>query len=133
MWIFTCYGFFSIACASHQNGTIDPDTVMVRARSKKHLLNLKDRFPVLANQSVLNWPNRDYRYRLIIPKSDWVAILSAMAEEQTWSNFKSEAARRGGQVGPAYTSALHDVWSRMYRLQPAEERRSSSSVRRTEI
>lgn len=97
---------------------IDPYTVMVRARSKKHLASLKDRFPVPADRKILNWRNRDYRYRLIMPKSDWVAILTEMAKEQTWSNFKAETARPGTHVGPACRSALHDVWSRMCRLQP---------------
>lgn len=103
-------GFLSIFCASKQDGTIDPNILMVRARSKKHLANLKDRFPFLADKDILNWPNRDYRYRLIMPKSDWVAILKELAEEQTWSNFKSEVGCCGGQVGPAYRNALHDVW-----------------------
>ena len=29
MWVFTIYGFYSIACASKPDGTLDPDTVMV--------------------------------------------------------------------------------------------------------
>ena len=60
-------------------------------------------------------------------KSDWVAILSKLAEEQTWANFKAEAARPGSHVGPAYRSALHDVWSRMYRLQPLAGRGALTS------
>ena len=31
MWVFTKYGFVSVACASKQDGEIDEGTVMVRA------------------------------------------------------------------------------------------------------
>jgi DNA-3-methyladenine glycosylase I len=37
--------------------------------------------------------------------------------EQTWSNFKNEAARFQGKAGADYVHALHEVWSVMYRLQ----------------
>jgi len=45
MWIFTKYGFFSIACANKPgSGDIDPNVVMVRSRLKGHLVNLRERF-----------------------------------------------------------------------------------------
>jgi len=121
MWIFTIYGFYSIACAD-KPGTkeIDPDTVMVRARCKDHLQNLQKRYPELASSEILSPPNRDYGYRLILPKSVWVAALQEMAEEQEWSNFKSEVAQRMRRDGAEYTEALHDVWRIMYRLQEPE-------------
>lgn len=120
IWTFTIYGFFSIACANKPDGTIDTDTVMVRARLKKHLENLKARFPALANGKLLTWANRDYRYRLIVPKEVWAGILREMAEEQEWSNFKNQAASRRSQVGTAYIRALHEVWGTMYELQESE-------------
>ena len=63
MWIFTRYGFFSIACASKTDGTIDPDKVMVRARLHEHLVSLKYRFPdsELGKAAILSWDGRDYR------------------------------------------------------------------------
>ena len=63
MWIFTRYGFFSIACANNPDGTINPDTVMVRARLHEHLVNLKERFPgsELDKAEILSWDGRDYR------------------------------------------------------------------------
>jgi hypothetical protein len=121
MWIFTIYGFYSIACAD-KPGTkeIDRDTVMVRARRKEHLQNLQKRFPPLGSSEILSPPNRDYGYRLIVPKSVWVAALQELAEEQEWSNFKSEVVKRQGHDGTAYTSALHKVWEIMYRLQESD-------------
>lgn len=93
---------------------------MVRARVKKHLENLKTRFPALASAEILTWANRDYRYRIILPKAIWAGTLKEMAEEQEWSNFKNKAASRRTQVVSGYIRALHDVWETMYGLQETE-------------
>ena len=91
--------------------------VMVRARVRKHLTNLQRRFPSLARVKVVALPGRDYGYRLIVPKAVWVDVLKALAEEQTWSNFKNEAAAHSTETGSAYIKGLHDVWRVMYKLQ----------------
>ena len=54
---------------------------------------------------------------MIVPKSDWVAALQELAEEQEWGNFKNEVARHQGPAGAAYTRALHDAWEILHRLQ----------------
>ena len=126
MWTFTIYGFYSIACASKEDGSLDPDTAMVRARCKRHLQNLQTRFPALASSSIVSLPNRDYGYRLIVPKTVWVTALREMAEEQNWDNFKSEVEKRMGPDEAEYSEALHDVWQIMYRLQEYETRQGWS-------
>ena len=90
---------------------------MVRGRSKDHLQNLRDRFPVIADAEIVTIADRDYRYRLILPKCAWVPILAEMAEEQEWSNFKNQTAAHQGKEGASYARALHHVWQIMYRLQ----------------
>ena len=117
MWIFTRYGFYSVACASRPDGSLDKETVMVRGRSKDHLRNLRDRFPAIADAEIVTMADRDYRYRLIVPKRVWVPILAELGEEQDWSNFKNEAAAYQGTNGDSYSRALHDVWGIMYRMQ----------------
>jgi hypothetical protein len=117
MWIFCVEGFYSIACAQKPDGSIDPEMVMIRARSKPHLQNLLARFPALSGAKIVALPNRDYRYRLIVPKPVWVGVLSELANEQCWSNFKNEAAKRRGKAGAEYVSALHEVWRVMHGLQ----------------
>jgi hypothetical protein len=126
MWIFSIYGFYSIACADNPDGSLDCDAVMVRARCKDHLKNLQARFPELTSSEIVSWPNRDYRYRLLVPKSTWVRALQGMAEEQEWNNFKNEVTKRQGRDGHAYGSALHDVWEILYLLQESETRQSRS-------
>lgn len=123
MWVFTRYGFYSIACTSRTDGSLDNESVMVRARCISHLRNLQKRFPALAVGKILELPNRDYGYRLIIPKASWIAILGELAQEQEWSNFKDEAARYQGAPGRGYVDALHKVWGVMHRLQEDEDRR----------
>jgi hypothetical protein len=44
-------------------------------------------------------------------------VVSGLAEETDYDNFKSEVARYQGRPGAAYEHALHDVWSVMNRLQ----------------
>ncbi len=118
IWIFSCYGFYSIACAN-KPGTneIDSDTVMVRARVGKHLMNLKKRFPTLTDAKILATSGSDYAFRFVIPKATWVEVLTALAEEQTWSNFKDETAARAAETGREYVNSLHAVWLEMLKLQ----------------
>ena len=117
MWVFTRYGFYSVACASRPDGSLDEETVMVRGRLKDHLRNLCNRFSAIAGAQIVTMANRDYRYRVIVPKGVWVQILAELAEEQAWSNFKDEACAHQGQEGASYVRALHDVWGIMHRLQ----------------
>jgi hypothetical protein len=117
MWLFTRYGFFSIACARKPDGTVDEQTILLRARQKGHLEKLTARFPKLAGAEIFTTPERDYRYRLVVPKSLWVDIAVELAEEQTWSNFKNEATRFQGWDSKDYIHALHEVWSVMYSTQ----------------
>ena|ERR1017187_6021165 len=79
-------------------------------------------FPSLADTKILTLPGRDYGYRLIVAKAVWAEALKELAKEQTYCNFKSEAAKNQGQTGADYTRALHDVWEIMYDLQGGKTR-----------
>lgn len=119
MWIFTRYGFYSIACARLQNGRIDLQKMMVRARQRRHLENLIARFPVLAQCGIRSSDNNDYRYRIIVSKAVWKEVIGELAEEQSWSNFKGETERFLRRPDE-YVHALHRVWGEMLRLQEKE-------------
>lgn len=120
MWLFVRQGFYSLACAQKEDGTIDTETMMIRARSAGHLRNLQQRFESLAGLPIKTTRHTDYRYRLIVSKEVCATVVAELVREQTWSNFKQEAARFGGVNGRAYTRALHEVWNIMYRLQNSE-------------
>ena len=114
---FSIHGFYSIACARKPDGSLDKDTVMIRARKIEHLRNLQARFPQMKDAKILTTPDRDYGFRLILPKGIWAAALSELASEQEWSNFKNQASANRAKCGADYVSALHDVWEIMNRLQ----------------
>lgn len=120
MWILCVEGFYSVASAQKADGSIDPETVMIRARCKRHLQNLQARFPALSGSKIITLPNRDYRYRLVVLKRIWISVLSELAGEQRWSNFKAEVERRQGKADAAYIAALHEVWRIMARLQGSD-------------
>jgi hypothetical protein len=120
MWLFTRYGFFSVACAHRADGTLDPLTVMIRARRVAHLRMLQKRFPALASQEVRTKPDADYRHRIVISKVLWAEIVAELVQEQEWSNFKNEVARYQGTAGSDYSGALHRVWNIMFDLQGRE-------------
>jgi len=122
MWLFTRYGFYSIACGNAPDGSLDPDVVMVRARQVDHLRELQNRFPQLADVQIVTMPHRDYRYRLVVAKELWVGLVAEIAREQQWSNFKDEAARYQGRAGSDYVHSLHNVWRVMYDLQEGARR-----------
>jgi hypothetical protein len=128
MWIFTRYGFYSVGCADKPDGSLDTETVMVRARRVAHLRSLQKRFAALADCKILTWPKRDYRYRIIVSKTSWIAVLGELAAEQNWSNFKNEAAKYDAASNKDYVRALHDVWSVMNRLQECEDRPHRGSL-----
>src|ERR1035437_7733921 len=132
MWIFTRYGFVSVACASKKNGNIDQETVMVRARSRQHLVNLQERFPdtELGNAEILSAAGTDYEFRVILPKGKWVSILCELAMEQTWSNFKNESSRFATvkKMTHGYVNVLHDIWHVMQRFGVREHESSRHSL-----
>lgn len=114
MWLFTQYGFFSVVCARQGRGAVgqpvDLDRMMVRSRSKEHLVALQQRFePQLGESPIVETDNSDYRYRIFIPKIAWNTIQSALADEIDYDNFKSAVSKAGGTT--EYLHALHDVWS----------------------
>lgn len=120
MWLFTKYGFYSAVCARQGDGRhgrpVDESRIMVRARQRKHLDDLKRRFPeLLRSADIRAFPGSDYAFRIFVSKSDWMSVVKAIAEELAYDNFKAEVAR--GEAGDDYEAALHDVWSVMYRLQ----------------
>jgi hypothetical protein len=59
----------------------------------------------------------DYAFRSFVDKHAWSRVLSELALETDYDNFKSEVARRRGSAGVPYEQALHDVWEAMFRLQ----------------
>ena len=108
MWLFTIDGFFS--AVAHPD---DPDTIVVRARDPEDARRLAQ----ATDGRVVEPPQRDYRYRVHLPRSLWSAYVAEGAEAIDYPNFKSAVGqRRGGPRASLYSG----VWSVMYRLQPGD-------------
>ena len=115
MWVFTTLGFFSVVCEKKGGGMADTSRMLVRSRDRRHLENLRAKFNL--SYSIRDNEGTDYAYRMTLPKTEWVQILSALATEQEYTNFKNEAANYLQQTGDNYVRALHDVWSVMLEMQ----------------
>jgi hypothetical protein len=112
MWLFTRYGFFSVTVSS-----VDPGTMQIRARDRGHLERLIERFPgELGAAAILETKDSDYRFRLIVKRSEWPTLAARLAADIDYGNFKSDAAKRFGTKSE-YVHALHDVWGTMHGLQ----------------
>ncbi len=122
MWLFTRYGFFSAVCARRGDGgqeqPVDTERIMIRARDRRHLQALVDRFAEqLGDAEILENTGTDYRFRVFASKSVWMDVVSQLAGETDYDNFKSAVSRHLGTDGADYIHALHSVWSTMYNLQ----------------
>lgn len=120
MWTMTKYGFFSVSCARKGNGEpwqqINLDSLMVRARSSKHLQALMNRFSGIERQEIYQSLDADYRFRIFVNKKVWAGIMHEMALELDYDNFKGKVGQSMPEDG-AYLSALHSTWATMHRLQ----------------
>lgn len=121
MWLFTRHGFFSVTNARQDRGagSLDPDRLQVRARSRKHLENLIEQFDVLSGDAVsdiIETPKADYLFRIIVSREAWVIVAGALAAEIAYPNFKNECYNRP-ELEDAYLSTLHEVWGEANDLQ----------------
>ena len=120
MWLFTKYGFYSAVCARREDdsgrGRANPDRMAVRARLRRHLEALRERFPgELGDCSVVEGEGTDYAFRIYVAKPVWTKIVAALVEELDYHNFKDAVYDLEGSS--AYEKSLHDVWTTMSKLQ----------------
>jgi hypothetical protein len=120
MWLMTTIGMFSAVCPRTEKGRggkVETDKIMVRARVRGHIEALQERFGEFGEAELIETPNADYRYRIIVDKAAWAEAVGRMIDEQDYTNFKNAADSRQGRSGTAYVHALHRVWDVMYELQ----------------
>lgn len=112
MWLMTTNGM--ISCVEHRD---DPNIVIARARSKKHLENT---FPNLKS-SIFYMDDADYNWRLYITKKELKeAINKYVDEELTYDNFKKECEKRNPNDS-AFLKSLHGIWYTMFYNYKGEE------------
>ena len=118
MWLFTKYGFFSVVCARKDpeiGSGVETETLMVRARAKKHLENLAESFQDLNELQIATTYGTDYRHRILVPKKVWSSIMTEMPKEIDYGNFKDKV--HSAMQDEEFSRCLGDVWGIMHGYQ----------------
>lgn len=113
MWVFSEIGFFS--ATRHESDGEGP-IIQVRARAREDLDNLI-RQHLTHNPEILEWPGRDYPYRILISQHEWASALSQLALLTDYSNFKDRVKKRQGRhranIYMCVWDALFDLESKL--------------------
>lgn len=115
MWIATTEGFFSIVCGYRMVDGVpqkDSRVLMIRARAKRHLENLRLRFPALGE--IKSELGTDYPHRIITDRKSVGEVVAAAAASIDYCNFKNAAATKDDEP---YDEFLHNVWLVGLRLE----------------
>lgn len=110
MWLVTTFGYFSIV---QKNSDRPGDTLTVRARVRKDMETLRDRYlPTLG--PIEDSGGADYPYRAKVGREElanafWQAIMDV-----TYTNFKAETA---SQLGHKREDAYTEIWMALRKLQ----------------
>ena len=119
MWVSSVAGTFSVVQAGAEPGRRPSAArqLMVRARVRRHLELLQRDNPSLRRYPIIESdPGRDYKWRIIVPRTTFARVLAAMVTGIRYANFKGACAA-SPDLEPAYSTALHEVWSVLRKLQ----------------
>lgn len=109
MWLSSTIGFFSIV-KEH-----DTDNLLVRARVKTHLVNLRQALPELQERRIITTPERDYRFRIIVTAGEVQKILAYLAANINYNNYKN--ATKKHMPSPDEQAMLFEIWRAGWELQ----------------
>jgi len=98
MWLMTKYGFYSIV--QKPSGEYH-----LRARERNDIENLIKHVP-LTNVKISTSKSKDYAYRIIVEKTEVLAILQFLGETVDYANFKDIIDNIEDQKNKPY----HEVW-----------------------
>ena len=84
MWLATKYGFYSIVQKQPPDDG-DPAVYHVRARVRQDLENLLAASALA--MEILEWPEADYRYRIVIHQRELFDLMCLLAENLDYPNF----------------------------------------------
>lgn len=109
MWLTTTQGFYSVV--AHRE---DPDTLIVRCRTREDLEALRSQVPGL---DPFEDPAADYRHRAHVSRAEWLAAVAQLTTEVDYDNFKSAVARTQGHDRAALYAG---IWAKLLELQRDE-------------
>lgn len=133
MWLMTRFGFFSAVCGKEitKQGKkypvkLNPEHIMLRARSREHLVKLHDAFPTLVPGEIAESYKADYRYRVHLKRADFVRLVTELALDVDYGNFKGKCADEGCE--PGYLDFLSSVWGAGLRMQPYRKKQKETPL-----
>ena len=83
MWLFTKHGYYAIV-----KDYKDDDVYWIRARIKEYLENLLS-LTQLKNPEIIFKEYADYKFRLKVTKNEFNELMSLLADNLDYSNFKN--------------------------------------------
>jgi hypothetical protein len=115
MWLFTKHGFYSAVCGRIE-GKTDREKVVVRARLKRHLVNLCLAFPdsLPKPAAIHSSEETDYRYRIVLDQVAWRKVVEELVNDMDYTNFKNACPE------PEYHAWLNKVWGIGWDVQKQE-------------
>ena len=112
MWVFTKDGFYSAIKDKYCN----EGELMVRARVRVDLERLLAKLG--SDAEILVTKQADYWYRVKLKTDEWVRYVGTAAAEIDYDNVKGTVTWHE----PNRSTAYHDCWQALYRLQQAENK-----------
>jgi hypothetical protein len=110
MWIQSRSGAFSLVLAD------DRDTMLIRARLRKHLELLQGEHPKLTDHPIVETSEGDYRWQIGAPPSLVAAIVAKLVLGIDYDNFKDACSKRDDLCSD-YLTAVSQVWGVLRRMQ----------------
>jgi hypothetical protein len=105
MWVMTLDGFYSAVESKD-----DPSCLTVRCRMEQDAERLAD----AVGRTVEHTPDRDYHWRVLVPRSAWGEYLTTVARTIDYDNFKHEVGVRQGR---RRADVYGEVWADLLSLQ----------------
>jgi hypothetical protein len=106
MWAATVFGWFSIVRKQ--------DGFHVRARQRQDLASLCKKAGI-AEEKISTWPSADYRFRVVLDKDEYIAVMATLTDAVDYDNFKNKIGSLREQRDKL--SPYIRIWSEMYEYQ----------------
>ena len=127
MWLFTRWGFYSIACARQGDdgstgNEIDSHSLVIEAFDEQHLTALKSHLPdLIGNCFIKQVAESEFRFHMIVDKNIWSQVMLSLSQELNYDDFREEMVRKHSMDDPAYLKAMTDIEQFVAKIPSTEE------------
>lgn len=100
-----------------KTGKPSSTTIMLRARRRQHLENLRRLCPALAGTRITKARDLDYPVRIVVGREVFVQVMAELASSLSYRNVKVEASRNEADLGSDFVTAMHTVHATLARIK----------------